>query len=105
MENRTAAVIITIVAVIVCICPGIAAFCLGSATALDYAAGSGIVATDQRTYLSLIFGGICSGVFLIALAAVIIFLVLRQKKSSPASPPPPPPPPQAPIDETLPPTI
>ncbi|HSB65167.1 MAG TPA: hypothetical protein VLD65_01235, partial [Anaerolineales bacterium] len=86
MENRTAAVIITIIAVIICLCPGIAALCLGLASALDYAAGFGIFATDQNTYLSLIFGGACVGIFLIVVAAVIIFLVLRQKK---ASPPPP----------------
>lgn len=102
MENRTAAVIITFVVAIMCVCPGLAALCLGLASALDYAAGFGIFATDQNTYLSLIFGGACIGILLIIFGAVIIFLVLRQKK---ASPPPPPPTPPASMDEPLPPTI
>jgi hypothetical protein len=102
MENRTAAVIITVFAVIICVCPGLAALCLGLASAVDYAAGYGIFASDQRTYLSLIFGGACVGIFLIVIAAIIIYLVLRQKKST--QPPPPPPAPPA-ANEPLPPTI
>jgi hypothetical protein len=102
MENRTAAWIITVVAVFICICPGLAALCLGLASALDYAAGFGIFASDQNTYLSLIFGGICVGAFLIIVAAVIIYLVLRQKKINPLPPPPPTPPS---MNEPLPPTI
>jgi hypothetical protein len=103
MENRTAAVIITIVAVFICICPGLAALCLGLASALDYATGFGIFASDQNTYLSLIFGGICAGAFLIIVAIVIIYLVLRQKKTTTLPPSLPPPPPS--MNEPLPPTI
>lgn len=83
MSNRTAAVIITIVSVILCGCPGLAALCWGLASVVDYAGGFGIFATDQNTYLSYIFGGICGGIVLIVIAAVVSFLVLRQKKVTP----------------------
>jgi len=96
MSNRTAAVIITIVSVILCGCPGLAGLCWGLASVVDYAGGFGIFATDQNTYLSYIFGGICGGIVLIVIAAVVSFLVLRQKK---VTPPPPNP------NEPLPPAI
>jgi len=96
MNNRTAAVIITIVAVLLCACPGLAAFCWGLASFVDYAGGFGIFATNQNTYLSYIFGGVCGGVVLILIAAVVSFLVLRKKKEAPLPPSP---------DEPLPPAI
>jgi fructose-specific phosphotransferase system IIC component len=96
MSNRTAAVIITIVVVILCGCPGLAALCWGFASVVDYAGGFGIFATDQNTYLSYIFGGICGGVVLIIIAAVVSFLVLRKKKETPLPPSP---------DEPIPPAI
>jgi phosphotransferase system glucose/maltose/N-acetylglucosamine-specific IIC component len=104
MNNRTAAVIITVIAVLCCVCPGLAALCFGSLSFVDYALGSGVFATDQSSYLGLIFGGSCSGIFLIIIAAVIIFLVLRKKKETPPSVPVEPLPPTNP-DEPLPPTI
>ncbi|OGO61061.1 MAG: hypothetical protein A2032_04250 [Chloroflexi bacterium RBG_19FT_COMBO_49_13] len=94
MNNRTAAIIITIVAVFLCACPGLAALFWGSASLLDYAAGFGIFATDQNTYLAYIFGGLCGGIVLILIAAVVIFFVLRKKKEPlpPSSDEPLPPP-------------
>jgi hypothetical protein len=89
MSNRTAGVFITIVAVLLCGCPGLAALCWGLASFVDYAAGLGIFASDQST------GGVCGGIVLIAIAAVVSFLVLRKKKETP---------PQAP-DEPIPPAI
>ena len=100
MENRTAAVIITVVAVLLCGCPGLAALCLGLVSLVDYGAGFGIIATDQNTYLGLIFGGLCGGLVLIIIAVLVSFFVLRHKKATL------PPPPTSPIppDEPLPPT-
>ena len=95
MSNRTAAVIITIVAVILCACPGLAALCWGLASFVDYAGGFGIFASNQNTYLYYIFGGVCGGIVLIIIAAVVSFLVLRTKKGTP--PPSP--------DEPLPPAM
>ncbi len=79
MNNRTAAIIITIVAVLLCGCPGLAVFCIGLSSLADYAAGFGIFASDQNTYLGYIFGGLCIGIVLIAIAAIVSFLVLRKK--------------------------
>jgi hypothetical protein len=69
--------------------------CWGLASFVDYAAGFGIFASDQNTYLGYIFGGVCGGIILIVIAAVVSFLVLRKKKGTP--PPTP--------DEPLPPAI
>lgn len=96
MSNRTAAVIITIVAVLLCACPGLAALCWGLASFADYAGGFGIFATSQNTYLWYIFGGVCGGIFLIAIAAIVSFFVLRKKKETPLPPSP---------DEPIPPAI
>jgi hypothetical protein len=77
---------------------------LGLSSLADYAVGSGIFASDQNTYLGYIFGGLCSGIFLIAIAVVISFLVLRKKKETTPSALGEPLPPSNP-DEPLPPTI
>jgi phosphotransferase system glucose/maltose/N-acetylglucosamine-specific IIC component len=85
MSNRTAAIIITIVAVLLCGCPGLAALCWGAASLVDYAAGFGFFASDQATYLWYIIGGLCGGILLIAIAIVVGFFVLRKKKEIPPS--------------------
>ena len=51
MQNRTAAVIITIIAILLCGCPGLAVLCFGLSSLADYAAGFGIFASDQNTYI------------------------------------------------------
>jgi hypothetical protein len=93
MTNRTAAIIITIAVVFVFACPGLAGLCWGLANLVDFGAGFGIFATDQNTYLFYILGGICGGVFLIAIAAIVSFFVLRKKKEAPSTPDEPIPPP------------
>ncbi|OGO64419.1 MAG: hypothetical protein A2030_00525 [Chloroflexi bacterium RBG_19FT_COMBO_50_10] len=85
MKNRTAAVIITIVAVFLCVCPGLAAICFGSASLVDSIFGFGYFASDLNTYLWYIFGGICGGILLIVVAAIVSFFVLRNKKVTPPS--------------------
>ena len=104
MNNRTAAIIITILVVFLCACPGLAFLCVGFSSLADYAAGFGMFASDQDTYFGLIFGGLCTGIVFILIAAVIIFLVLRKKKETPLPVPVEPLPPPNP-DEPLPPTI
>jgi fructose-specific phosphotransferase system IIC component len=95
MNNRTAAIIITILVVLLCGCPGLAALCLGVLSLADFAGGFGFFATDQNTYYSYIFGGLCSGIVLIVITVVICYLVLRKKKETlpPSS------------DEPIPPTV
>ena len=81
MQNRTVAVIITILAILLCGCPGLAALCFGLSSLADYAAGFGIFASDQNTYLGLIFGGLCAGIVLILITVLVSFFVLRKKKA------------------------
>lgn len=87
MKDRTLAAIITIVVVILFGCPGITALCWGLASLVDYLAGSRVLTSDPGTYAWFIFGGFCTGFFLIIIAIVVSFLVLRRKKetSSPSS--------------------
>jgi hypothetical protein len=104
MQNRTAAVIITIIAILLCGCPGLAAFCFGLSTLADYAAGFGIFASDQNTYIVLIISGLCAGIVMILITVLVSFLVLRRKKETLPIVPDEPLPPISP-DEPLPPTI
>lgn len=94
MNNRTAAVIITIIAVFLCGCPGLIGLCWGSAFLIDYAAGFGFFASDPNTYLGYILGGLCGGFVLIAITVIVSFFVLRKKKGIPPTP-----------NEPIPPTI
>ncbi len=99
MTDRTAAVIITILAVLFCGFPGLAALCFGLISLIVYGAGFGVMPTNQNTYLAYILGFSCTGIILILIAALVSFFVLRQKKTTP-----PPPPPSTP-EEPLPPTV
>jgi phosphotransferase system glucose/maltose/N-acetylglucosamine-specific IIC component len=105
MTNRTAAVIITIVAVFLCGCPGLAALCWGLISLVDYAGGLGITGIgDQNGYLASIFGGICGGIILIAIVVVVAYFTLRKKKETLPTGTDQPLPPSSP-DEPLPPAI
>jgi hypothetical protein len=99
MKDRTAAIIITIVAVVLCGCPGLAAFCLGISSLALQSVDFYTFTTDQNS--NTVFGGvsICSGIILVLLTVLVAFLVLRRKKVTPQ-----PPPPEIP-DEPIPPTI
>jgi hypothetical protein len=94
MKNRTTAIIITIVAVLLCLCPGLGFLCFGVTDLID----SNIF--DSYYYGlsdSWGIGGFCAGILFIIIAAVVIFLVLRKKKETPLPPPP--------TDEPIPPAI
>jgi hypothetical protein len=100
MENRTAAVIITIVVVLLCACPGLLFLCNGLLALVE------IITNYQVQIVGYgynapywLTGSICVGLLGILIAAVVAYLVLRQKKATPPPPPPPAP------DEPLPPTI
>ena len=112
MNNRTAAIIITILVVFCCGCPGLTAICWGLVSFVDFAGGLGITGiADQNGFLASIFGGVCGGIVLIAIVVVIAYFLLRKKKVATTSVEPLPPtstdeplPPSSP-DEPLPPTI
>jgi len=85
MSNRTTAVIITIVAVLLCGCPGLAFLCFGVTDFIDYyALNSYIYGITDKT-ASDIWGvvGLCAGLLFIVLTIVVSVLVLRRKKETP----------------------
>jgi uncharacterized membrane protein YccC len=103
MTNRTAAVIITIVVVLLCAFPGIAFVCNGFLALIE-------VITNYRVFNLYGYNApywtvasFCIGLLGILIAIVVAYLVLRQKKTAPL--PPPPVTPLSPPDEPLPPTI
>jgi hypothetical protein len=110
MKNRTAAIIITILVVLCCGCPGLSALCWGMISAVDYAGGLGITGIgDQNGFLGSIFGGLCGGILLIGIVVLVAFLLLRKKKDTTTTiidtPPTPPEVPPTSPDEPLPPAI
>jgi hypothetical protein len=106
MKDRTLAVVITILVVLLCACPGVAFICIGLVALLEI-----IVNAAYSSYVIDVFGyraaywaigGLGLGVIAIVLTVVVAVLVLRQRKDSvPAIPPPPPPPPQEPVPPTI----
>ena len=85
MENRTAAVIITIFAILLCGCPGLAFMCFGVTDFIDYYnLNSYIYGITDRTAANL-WGtlGLCGGIVFIFIAVVVSILVLRRKKIAP----------------------
>lgn len=85
MSNRTTAVIITIVAVLLCGCPGLAFLCFGVTDFIDYyALNSYIYGITDKT-ASDIGGvvGLCAGLLFIAITIIVSVLVLRRKKDTP----------------------
>jgi hypothetical protein len=109
MNNRTTAIIITILVVLCCGCPGLTALCWGMISLVDYAGGLGITGFDQNGFLSSIFGGLCGGILLIAIVVLVAFFLLRKKKETPPpgldTPPFSPEVPPTSPDEPLPPAI
>jgi len=85
MENRTAAWIITIIAILFCGCPGLAFLLFGVTGFIDYYAFNSYIygITDRAATNVWSSLGICGGVIFIAIAVVVGILVLRRKKVAP----------------------
>ncbi len=94
MTNRTAAVIITILAILFCGCPGLAFLCFGVTDFVDYYALNSYIygITNQNSTITTGVLGICGGVLFIAIAVVVSILVLRQRRVPPTNPSEPVPP-------------
>ncbi len=103
MANRTAAVIITIVVVLLCACPGLAFICNGLLALLEIVTNRQIDIGYGYNAPYWVIASFCIGLLGIAIAIIVAVLVLRQKNVAAVPPPPsitPPPP-----DEPLPPTL
>ena len=104
MTNRSAAVIITIVVVLLCACPGLAFICNGLLALVEVISGYQVQIIGYGYNAPYwVIASLCIGVLGVVIAVVVAWLVLRQKKAAPVAPPPEVPPP--PSNEPLPPTI
>jgi len=88
MRDRTAAVIITILAILFCGCPGLAFLCFGVTDFVDYYGFNSYIygITDKTAADVWGLAGICAGVLFIVITVVISVLVLRRKKETPTGP-------------------
>ena len=89
MDKKTGGIIGTIVAVLLCGCPGLAFLCFGAITAMaSFAPGSDIDIFGSSSPQSALGAGIaliCVSVIFIAIPIVVGVLTLRNKPEKPAS--------------------
>jgi len=102
MDKKTTGIIATVVATLLCGCPGLASLCWGAlSAAVSFVPGAQIDmfgSQEPRSALYTGIGAVCLGVVFIAIPVVVGVLTLRDK---PGAPPPPPPA----SDEPIPPAI
>jgi hypothetical protein len=104
MENRTAAVIITLVVVFLCACPGLLFLCNGLLALIEIITNYNVQIIGYGYNAPYwLAASLCIGLLGILIAIIVAVLVLRQPKARvpqplPTTPPPPP-------EEPLPPTI
>jgi hypothetical protein len=91
MQNRTTAIILTVVAALICGCPGLVGACLGATSAVvSFIPNSQIDIFGNNTPGAALTWGIvslCGGIIFIAIPIVVGVLTLRKKKV-PVAPPP-----------------
>jgi len=82
-NNRNTGIIATIVAVVLCGCPGLFAFCWGSISALvSFVPGADINiggSSDPTSALLAGLGSLCVGVLFIAVPVAVGYFMLRKK--------------------------
>jgi len=83
MDNKTGGIVATIVAVVLCGCPGLFSLCFGAITAL-----AGLVpdanidilgSNDPQTALLTGIGGLCLGIIFVAIPIAVGIFTLRKK--------------------------
>ena len=109
MDKRTTGIIATVVAVVLCGCPGLISLCMGAMFAvvgqipgaeIDVFGGN-----DPRAAMGFGLGALCLGIIFIIIPIVVGVLTLRNKPSLAAAPATSVPAPVVPPDEPLPPAI
>lgn len=82
MDKRTTAIVVTIVAVLLCACPGIFGLCMGGMFALvSFMPGANIDiggSQDPRSALTVGIVGLCFGIVFVLIAAIAIYFVWRR---------------------------
>ena len=83
MDKRTTGIVATIVAVLLCGCPGLAAACWGAIALLaGFIPGSEIDiggSSDPQTAILTGVGSLCVGILFVLIPVVVGFLTLRRK--------------------------
>jgi len=83
MGKQTTAIIITLVAVLLCACPGLFGLFMGGMFALiSFIPGADIDvfgSSDPQSALTFGIGGLCTGAVFVLIAAVAIFLAWRRR--------------------------
>ena len=83
MDKKTTAIIVTVVSVLLCACPGLFALFMGGMFALvSFIPGADIDvfgSSDPQSALTFGIGGLCTGAVFVLIAAAAIFLVWRRK--------------------------
>jgi hypothetical protein len=83
MDRKVIAIIVTVVAVLLCACPGLFGLFMGGMFAVvSFMPGADIDmfgSSDPQSALTFGIGGLCGGIVLLLIAAVAIFIVWRRK--------------------------
>jgi hypothetical protein len=94
MDQRTTGIVLTIVAVVLCGCPGLASFCGGAMFAIvSFIPGAEIDvfgSTDPQSALITGFVSLCIGILFIAIPVIVGYLTLGRKKDVVSNEPLPP---------------
>ncbi len=106
MKDRTLAVIITVLVVILCGCPGLLFLCNGLFALIE-------ILTNYQVQLVgygynapyWLAASACVGIVAIVITVLVSYFVLRQRGETPPPPPPTTPQPPEPPQEPIPPTI
>jgi hypothetical protein len=108
MDRKTTGIIATVVAVVLCGCPGLIGLCMGAMFAVVGGIPGAEIdmfgSNDPRAAMTFGLGAMCIGLLFVIIPVVVGVLTLRNKPEPatatvvpPAAPPPP--------DESLPPAI
>ena len=85
-NNRTTGIVATVIAVVLCGCPGLLAFCWGSIAALvSFMPGADIDiggSSDPTSALFAGLGSLCVGILFIAVPVAVGYFMLRKKPES-----------------------
>ena len=83
MDKRTAGIIATVAAVVLCGCPGLFSLCLGALAAfVSFVPGANIDiggSNEPRSALVTGIGALCVGVLFIAIPFVVGYFTLRRR--------------------------
>ena len=91
MNKKTVAIIVTVAAVLLCACPGLAGVFGGALFAITSAIPGAEIdvmgSSAPQSALNVGIGLLCGGLIFVLIAAIAIFLVWRRNKADSALPP------------------